>query len=779
MGWGSIRRRSAKRRTPFGNCLLKPTLRKLAENLLCLAVLAALGAAAYYPIWLRNAVPAELDGLFSLQPWEEARPADMADASGMSTESLSYYAWYAFLHDTSSRGDSPLWNPRELCGVPFMALWSTRVFSPFSLPFYYLSVEEALRLSVLLKLIVAAWCAFYMARRLGFSAAPAFLVGAVFELSGVFLLWQAYPLSDTLPWLPLWVLFLNRLAVGQYRYWPFGGMVLALMLAGGDPRAAGMLAIFGFFFLVFQHGKIRPVLPLLMSIASLLLGIVLGVLLLGVQIVPYVEWLRHAAPLASAGTHAWPRFSDMIVMILPHFFGATHAAIDSSSYGWNPQTAGVVYAGLVNVLLLVLWLALRFSAPESLRRRVEGLLLTALLFSAFGFAFGNRFQPHLFPRYFFLANDLVLGLVGAAAVEEWVDLNAVECKRALKRFFAMLFALATLIAAAAAVRFEDYRPDAPALSVQVGWAVGMTAAFVLLLGITVLKPSRRFTAYGASALVVAELMMMYMPRMAHVDAAHFFPETDFVRVLRDSGGRVGGGTVVASWPLGMHGIWQMRGPREARSKRFDAFAARLHDDPLLLRRTASDTLLLTKDDIQGPFATARSSLRIRHVLPTGAVLFEDLDVKPRVWMAYDWVSEPSGAPERIASTSPPVVETTIAAPRSGDEEDPREQLSVHGGNDHVVVQTDLERPGLLVLTDAFYPGWKAYIDDAPTPILGVDSLFRGVEVGKGQHTVEFMYEPESLRIGLMLSMAGACLFIVGLVFHGIRSALRRWRGRAT
>src|SRR5690606_22443522 len=115
------------------------------------------------------------------------------------------------------------------------------------------------------------------------------------------------------------------------------------------------------------------------------------------------------------------------------------------------------------------------------------------------------------------------------------------------------------------------------------------------------------------------------------------------------------------------------------------------------RRTASETLLLTKDDIQGPFAVARSALRIQHVLPAGAVLFEDLDVKPSVWLAYDRISEPEGALDKIASASPPVVETTIAAPDPGDGPAPRAQLSVQSGNDHVVIQADLERPGLLVL----------------------------------------------------------------------------------
>jgi hypothetical protein len=499
----------------------------------------------------------------------------------------------------------------------------------------------------------------------------------------------------------------------------------------------------------------------------------LGTLLLGVQILPYAEWLREAAPAAER-TLETPRLTDLLSLVLPQFFGR-----DGSALAVRLPDAGLLYTGLVSVLLLALWCALRFSAPEALRRRVEGLLATCLAFTALGCAAAWVNVVRVEPRLFFLANDFVFALVGAAAVEEWVELNAEECKRAIRRFFSILLILCVLIGVAVGFRYSDHRPDAPALWTQAALASGLLGAFLVLLIATALKPSRRVTAYGAGVLIAAELLIAYVPRTSHIPPTLFFPETEFIKVLHESKGRVGGGEALATWPLGMHGIAQMRGPGEAQSQRAAWFAERLRDDPLLLRRSASETLLLTKDDIQGPFATARSSLRVRHVLPAGAVLFEDLDVKPRVWVAYDWLSVPQGAPDLITSGGPPVVETTVAAPQASRDVAPRESLTLHGANDHVVVQANLEQPGLLVLTDSVYPGWKGYIDDKDTPILGVDSLFRGVEVGKGAHTIEFIYEPESVRLGLLVSLAGAGLFLAGLLFHGTRSAIRRLRTRTS
>ena len=74
----------------------------------------------------------------------------------------------------------------------------------------------------------------------------------------------------------------------------------------------------------------------------------------------------------------------------------------------------------------------------------------------------------------------------------------------------------------------------------------------------------------------------------------------------------------------------------------------------------------------------------------------------------------------------------------------------------VEIDASLESDGLLVLTDVFYPGWKAYVDGAGAEVYRVDGLVRGVFLKKGSHRVEFVYRPFSF-------MAGAALFVIGVV----------------
>jgi hypothetical protein len=81
----------------------------------------------------------------------------------------------------------------------------------------------------------------------------------------------------------------------------------------------------------------------------------------------------------------------------------------------------------------------------------------------------------------------------------------------------------------------------------------------------------------------------------------------------------------------------------------------------------------------------------------------------------------------------------------------------------VVIDTDSQQNTLLVLTDSYYPGWRAYVDGKETPILHANYLFRGVALPSGKHTVEFVYFADSFKIGLALSGITAGLLITVLI----------------
>ena len=88
--------------------------------------------------------------------------------------------------------------------------------------------------------------------------------------------------------------------------------------------------------------------------------------------------------------------------------------------------------------------------------------------------------------------------------------------------------------------------------------------------------------------------------------------------------------------------------------------------------------------------------------------------------------------------------------------------------EYVSLSINSDDGGLLILADAFYPGWKATIDGRATPIYQADGYFRGVLVPGGQHQIEFEYEPESLKIGIALTLLGLFVLVVLLGFLTFR-----------
>jgi hypothetical protein len=70
-------------------------------------------------------------------------------------------------------------------------------------------------------------------------------------------------------------------------------------------------------------------------------------------------------------------------------------------------------------------------------------------------------------------------------------------------------------------------------------------------------------------------------------------------------------------------------------------------------------------------------------------------------------------------------------------------------------------PGLLVLSEAYYPGWEVTVNGAPRPMAVVDGVLRGVRLGEGAHTVVFTFRPLRVYAGAGLGGAGLLLLAAG------------------
>jgi hypothetical protein len=98
---------------------------------------------------------------------------------------------------------------------------------------------------------------------------------------------------------------------------------------------------------------------------------------------------------------------------------------------------------------------------------------------------------------------------------------------------------------------------------------------------------------------------------------------------------------------------------------------------------------------------------------------------------------------------------------------------VRGTNPNALtVRFSSPAPAWLFLSEKYYPGWFATIDDTPVAIHRANVAFRAVQVPAGSHVLEMRYRPDSARIGLAITLSA----LAGLLVAYVRGLRARKRG---
>jgi hypothetical protein len=84
-------------------------------------------------------------------------------------------------------------------------------------------------------------------------------------------------------------------------------------------------------------------------------------------------------------------------------------------------------------------------------------------------------------------------------------------------------------------------------------------------------------------------------------------------------------------------------------------------------------------------------------------------------------------------------------------------------DDRVAIAATTDAAGYLVLTDAWFPGWRVSVDGVEQTVWRANHALRAVWLPAGQHDVEFRYVPAAFRWGLLLTLLSA-VAVVGLAW---------------
>ena len=84
---------------------------------------------------------------------------------------------------------------------------------------------------------------------------------------------------------------------------------------------------------------------------------------------------------------------------------------------------------------------------------------------------------------------------------------------------------------------------------------------------------------------------------------------------------------------------------------------------------------------------------------------------------------------------------------------------------HLSLTVTNDSPALLVISEAYYPGWAASVNGQPVSVLEADAYLMAIPVPAGNSTVELNYRPVMLLVGALISLLSLAACITLIVFR--------------
>jgi hypothetical protein len=157
-------------------------------------------------------------------------------------------------------------------------------------------------------------------------------------------------------------------------------------------------------------------------------------------------------------------------------------------------------------------------------------------------------------------------------------------------------------------------------------------------------------------------------------------------------------------------------------------------------------------------------------------IYENKDAFPRAWVVGDYtVATGDQSLGMLAGGAIDLRRSVILSEEPAIKPEPGDSAVVSIVREHdkaLSLSVTLDRPGIVVISDAYYPEWKATVDGVPATIIRANHAFRALALEAGAHEIEMHYEAALLRKGATISITTFVLTILALVGAW-------WAGRRT
>ncbi len=729
---------------------------------------------------------------------------------------LEPWAWV--VHRDLDEHDVPLWNPYQGVGAPLAGNMQSGAFDPFLLALHVHPTALLEDLTLLFGLMLIGAAAYFAARMLRLGVIAAVLTGSVFGLSGWFFAYSNAEWFRTYMYLPLLLAFAEWV-IRSPRRLPVAllGLSVAGMIVVGMPEPAFMAMVAtGLFALVrvFVGERSGEWWKAALRVAG---GVFIGLALAA----PVLALFREYLPL-SFNVHSnlgdTPPATDPLTVFLNWMMPRISPTLNHDSRLSVNFSYTRNWVGAGAVLLAVL----AFLTPRASKRRnavwplvVVGAVVTLQIYGG-GLVGWTRYLPvwsqALWPVFGTPIIALVVALLAGVGVQAIADHVVRWWQVLLSVAVVGVLALLALLASNHSIAITH------GVLFRGGWPTAVLAVGIIAV-VACIPRIWSWAALVIVAVVIVELVAI-APRGFYAPRENPYPTSGLTTFLTD---HTGNGSRVFSTdgvllpntanPYGLsdlrmvdalyvdrywtylrsfvsHGILDRligTGPTETAP----AVAANPMFDLLGVR------YLLYKDSL-GTRPPSWSGNQYHLVYRgDGVKVYENTHFAPRAFVApvVHRVADEKGAlryltggervhfpdgsvqvngkdPRREA-----VVESGSAVPGGTPAcaEQPHSARIVRYTSDTVELDVDSRCGGMLVLSDEYYPGWKATVNGKDSTVYPTDVALRGVAVPAGHSQVVFQYQPSSFRLGLVAFAAGVIALLVLLVTGVVGSG--RWRRR--
>jgi hypothetical protein len=684
------------------------------------------------------------------------------------------------------RGEIPLWNPYNNCGVPFLAQWNTMPLYPPSLIYLLLPLTWSLSFFSLLHLWFAGLGMYFLARRWTGNSFAAAFAGTAFSFNGMslnLLMWPSH--IATWSWMP-WVVLVVELAWREGRRKIFlAAIVGAMQMLAGGPEIIFFtwILLLALWIQQFVFGE-SPRKKLFWRFP---VAIALVILLSAAQLLPFLDLVAHSQRESGYADLRWSMPGwGWANFLVPMAFGGTWNA--GVFFQYNQAWTSSYYLGLGTLwlALLSIWAARDSVEPKIFSRR-KIRLLVALAIVSFIFALGEntfvlpavrKILPQLsfitYPVKYILLAVFVAPLLAAFALA-----NLQNLKNRVAIVGTILFLLI------ATILFWAWRFPFPTDNVHATLANGLSRiAFLILTGGALFLSARGFKFAPLILILVAWLdVFTHEPAQNPTVTPNVYEQN------------------LAREDLKMNPQPELGGSRAMVSpfaaNEFVHFASGDPKQNFLAKRAGYCANVNLLDDV--PKVDGFFSLTPRENNDVLGYFYRTTNADfPRL-EDFTGVSQIT-APEKMlkwesCKTFLPLV-TTGQKPIFLDDEKTLQALTQNDfdgskivflpledksfvtvsnqtsakilnskfSNQTVDVEVEVQEPSLVVVAQTYYHDWRAFVDGQPTKLLRANDAFQAVQIEQGKHHIHFFYKDRVFEVGASISIFAWLGCLAGLSF---------------